>query len=46
MLEFADIFREYGPVYRAKYGDHMLPSHIKAMEEIECCRTQVMGGQV
>ena len=46
MLEFADIFRQYGPAYRAKYGDRMLPSHIKAMEDIESCRTQVMGGHV
>jgi hypothetical protein len=46
MLELADIFRQYGPAYRAKYGDRMLPSHIKAMEDIESCRTQVMGGHV
>jgi hypothetical protein len=46
MLEFADIFRTSGPAYRAKYGDRMLPSHTKAMEDIECCRTQVMGGHV
>lgn len=46
MLELADIFREYGPAYRAKYGDRMLPSHIKAMQDIEGCRTQVMGGHV
>jgi hypothetical protein len=46
MLELADIFREYGPAYRAKYGDRMLLSHLKAMQDIECCRTQVMGGHV
>jgi hypothetical protein len=46
MLEIADIFREYGPAYRAKYGDRMLPSHKKAMEDIQHCRTQVMGGHV
>jgi hypothetical protein len=46
MLELADIFRKYGPAYRATYGDRMLPSHKKAMEDIECCRTQVMGGHV
>ena len=45
-LELADIFREYGPAYRAKYGDRMLESHLKAMEEIEFCRTQSMGGHV
>jgi hypothetical protein len=46
MLELADIFREYGPVYRAKYGNRMLPSHTKAMEDILCCRTNVIGGHV
>jgi hypothetical protein len=46
MLELADIFHEYGPAYRAKYGDRMLPSHLKAMEDIESCRTAVMGGHV
>jgi hypothetical protein len=46
MLELADIFRKYGPAYRAKYGNRMLQNHIKAMEDIESCRTQVMGGHV
>jgi hypothetical protein len=46
MLELADIFREYGPAYRAKYGDRLLPSHIKAMEDIIGCRTDAMGGHV
>ena len=46
MLELADIFREYGPEYLQKYGDRMLPSHKKAMEDIEGCRTPVMGGHV
>lgn len=46
MLELADIFREYGPAYRTKYGERMLPSHRKAMEDIVGCRTDVMGGHV
>ncbi len=46
MLELADIFREYGPEYLQTYGDRMLPSHKKAMEDIEGCRTPVMGGHV
>jgi hypothetical protein len=46
MLELADIFRAYGPAYRTKYGNRMLPSHKKAMEDIEFCRTKVMGGHV
>jgi hypothetical protein len=46
MLELANIFQEYGPAYRQKYGTQMLPSHRKAMEDIAGCRTQVMGGHV
>jgi hypothetical protein len=46
MLELADLFREYGPAYRAKYGERMLPSHKKALEDISACRTNLMGGHV
>ena len=46
MVELADIFRRYGSQYRAKYGDRMLPSHRKAMRDIERCRTAVLGGHV
>jgi hypothetical protein len=46
MVEMADIFRRYGPQYRAKYGDRMLPSHGQAMLSIERCRTPALGGHV
>ena len=46
MVEMADIFRRYGPQYRAKYGDRMLPSHRQAMGAIERCRTLALGGHV
>ena len=46
MVELADIFCEYGPAYRDKYGAEMLPSHHEAMWAIEHCRTEVMGGHV
>lgn len=45
-MELADIFRQYGPAYRQTYGERMLPSHRQAMADIECCRTEVMGGHV
>jgi hypothetical protein len=45
-LELADIFRRYGPAYRQKYADRLLPSHRRAMRAIEQCRTQALGGQV
>ena len=46
MVEIADIFRIHGPEYRAKFGDRMLPSHLRAMQDIERCRTETLGGQV
>jgi ribosomal protein L37AE/L43A len=46
MLEVADIFRLHGPGYREKFGDRMLPSHRRAMQDIETCRTESLGGQL
>jgi hypothetical protein len=43
-LEVGDIFREYGPAYRAA---HDLPlAHLKVMSAIEKCRTAALGGHV
>jgi Putative transposase/Transposase zinc-binding domain len=41
-----EIFRRYGPAYRAKFGDQLTPSQRAAMAAIEHCRTEVLGGQV
>ena len=46
MPELADIFRRHGPQYRSNFADRMPPSHLKAMEDIENCRTESMGGHV
>ena len=46
MLEVADIFRLHGPEYRAKFSTRMLPSHQRAMQDIEQCRTASLGGQL
>jgi Putative transposase/Transposase zinc-binding domain len=46
LLEVADIFRLHGPEYRAKFSHRMLPSHRRAMQDIEQCRTASLGGQV
>jgi len=46
MLEVADIFRLHGPEYRAKFSARMLPSHLRAMQDIQTCRTETLGGQV
>lgn len=46
MVELAEIFRLHGPAYRAQFGDRMLPSHRRAMQDIEQCRTEALGGQL
>lgn len=46
VVELAEIFRLYGPAYRARFGQRMLPRHLKAMRAIEQCRTAALGGQV
>jgi hypothetical protein len=46
MVEVAEIFRLHGHAYREKFGDRMLPSHRRAMQDIETCRTESLGGQV
>ncbi len=46
MVEVADIFRLHGPAYRAQFADRMLPSHLRAMQDIEQCRTAALGGQL
>lgn len=46
MIELADIFAQYGPAYREKYGARMPPSQREAMWAIEHCRTESLGGHV
>jgi hypothetical protein len=46
MIEVAEIFRLHGPAYREKFGNRMLPSHRRAMQNIETCRTASLGGQL
>jgi hypothetical protein len=46
VVELAEIFRHYGPAYRAKFGACLLPSHRQAMWAIEHCRTEALGGHV
>jgi ribosomal protein L37AE/L43A len=46
MVEAAEIFRTHGPEYLAKYGGRMPRAHLRAMRDIQQCRTPVLGGQV
>jgi Putative transposase/Transposase zinc-binding domain len=40
------MFRIHGPEDRAQCGDRRLPSHLRAMQDLERCRTEMLGGQV
>ena len=44
MPELADVFRRHGPEYRKQYLGRILPSQLRAMRDIEHCRTETMGG--
>jgi len=46
VIEVAEILRQYGPSYREQFGSRMLPSHQRAMQDIEQCRTEALGGHV
>ena len=45
-IELADIFRSCGPAYRQKYAGRIPTHHLQAMQAIEACRTEALGGQV
>jgi hypothetical protein len=42
----ADIFRKEAGTYRDRFGDRMLPSHLRVMRDIEQCRTKALGGHL
>ena len=46
MPEIADIFRRYGTQYRERFGEGMLPSHLRAVRDIAACRTESFGGHL
>jgi hypothetical protein len=45
-LEVAEIFRRFGPVYRAAQAGHLSRGQLRAMSAIEMCRTAELGGHV
>ena len=46
MSVIAGIFREVGGAYRDRFGDRMLSSHLRALRDIEQCRTPALGGHL
>lgn len=45
-LEVADVFRQFGRSYLDAFGDRILPSHRRAINDIIACRTEAMGGHM
>jgi hypothetical protein len=41
-----EVFRRYGPDYRARWGSQLSSVQLAAMHAIEACRTETLGGQV
>jgi hypothetical protein len=46
MVTLGEIFRRYGPQYRAQFGDQLSAEQVQAMRAIEQCRTEALGGHV
>ena len=46
MTTLGEIFRRYGPAYRTHFGRSLSTSQMQAMQAIEACRTEALGGHV
>ncbi|HXH09056.1 MAG TPA: IS91 family transposase [Alphaproteobacteria bacterium] len=46
MPGLADVLRRYGADYRDRFGEDLLPSHRRAIDDIIHCRTEALGGQL
>jgi len=44
LTTLADIFQLYGAEYIDKFGERILPSHKKVIQDVLVCRTKLMGG--
>jgi Putative transposase/Transposase zinc-binding domain len=44
--EVADVLRRSGADYRERFGEDLLPSHRRAMDDMLRCRTEALGGQL
>jgi len=43
-IELADVVRRFLGAYQEQFGDRMLPSHHRALQDIAQCMTEAMGG--
>ena len=45
-LEVADVIREHGEAFLAKYGGALSAAQRRALRDLGCCRTAALGGHV
>ena len=45
-VELADVVHRFGAEYQSQYEQAMLPSHKRALTDIEACCTQQLGGRL
>ena len=45
-LEVADVIRQYGPAFRARYGHTLTAEQRKALRDLAACRTAALGGHL
>ncbi len=46
MLLLADVVRRHGPDYMRRFRARILPSHVRALDDIMRCRTPALGGHL
>jgi hypothetical protein len=46
MITLGEIFRRYGPAYRARFGRSLSKSQLQVMQALAQCRTEALGGHV
>ena len=44
MPEVSDVLRRYGREYLEQFGEELLPSHRRAIEDLLACRAEAQGG--
>jgi hypothetical protein len=45
-VEVADVIRQYGPAFRARYGRTLTAAQRKALRDLAACRTAALGGHL
>ena len=45
-LEVADVIRQFGPAFRARYGRTLTREQRKALRDLAACRTAALGGHL